>query len=78
MTIIIEAPHADFTPKGKRTARVVKTSNGGHQLRWSVSGRIFRKLAVTRANCELTDAWLTSTTTHEIDDFNYVGSRHHY
>lgn len=45
---------ADFTPKGKRTARIVTTSRGGKSLRWYVGGKIFRK----GAPLELTAEWL--------------------
>jgi len=77
--ITIQAPqNTDFTPKGKRAVRTVRTSNGGLQIRWYVGGRIFRKLAVTRDNERMSQVWAISKTTHEIDDFNYVGSRHHY
>ena len=65
MTITIHAD-ADFTPKGKRAFRVVTTSNGGQQLRWYVSGRIYNKLPVTPDNLSLTAAWLASKTTHEV------------
>ena len=77
--IIIIAENADFTPKGKRTSRIVTTYRGGQQLRWYVSGRIYRRLAVTQPNLTMTGEWLTSTTTHELlDNFDWVGSRHHY
>jgi hypothetical protein len=72
---------ADFTPKGKRTARNVKTYRGGRQLRWYVSGRIYHRLPVTGENLGLTSQWLEagrSVAADPMDDFNYVGSRHHY
>ena len=53
---IVVQTDADFTPKGKRTARVVRTSRGGTQLRWYVAGRIFRK----GAPAELTAEWLAA------------------
>lgn len=56
MTKIIIQTNADFTPKGKRTARVVQTSRGGRQLRWYVGGKLYRK----GAPAELTAAWLAA------------------
>lgn len=58
--IVIETG-ADFTPPGKRTARVVKTRGTmgmGRQLRWYVSGRLYRHLSPNRANLELTRRWI--------------------
>jgi len=55
--ITIQAANADFTPKGKRTARCVQTSRGGRQLRWYVGGRLFRQLALTQENINLTYQW---------------------
>lgn len=40
MKIIIPADY-DFTPIGKRTVKVVRTSRGGRQIRGYVSGRIY-------------------------------------
>ena len=57
MKIVIQT-NADFTPDGKRTARVVRTSRGGQQLRWYVSGRIYRYLAPTAENVALTNEWM--------------------
>jgi hypothetical protein len=48
---------ADFTPAGKRSFRVVQTSRGGYQLRWYVSGRIYRSLAPTPSNMALSRDW---------------------
>lgn len=48
---------ADFTPKGKRRARIVKTTQG-KQLRWYVGGRHWRKLQITNDNIKLTHDWL--------------------
>lgn len=56
--IVIHAPDADFTPTGKRSARVITTSRGGRQLRWYVSGRIYRTMAPTSDNAALTQNWL--------------------
>ena len=79
MTKIVIAADADFTPKGKRTARIITTRHGGRQLRWYVGGWIFRRLDINQPNLTMTAEWLSSVTTHElIDEFNWVGSRHHY
>lgn len=53
MKIVINADQYDFTPKGKRTARVVKTSKGT-QLRWYVAGRLYRR----NPPLDLTPLWL--------------------
>ena len=57
LSITIQCPAADFTPKGKRTARCVQTLRGGRQLRWYVAGRIYRKLPLTQGNIDLTREW---------------------
>lgn len=60
MKIIIHTD-ADFTPAGPRKARVVNTDRGGKQLRWYVSGRIYRKLpAINNETIELTNEWLAA------------------
>lgn len=52
---------ADFTPKGKRRARIIPVNNGrGRQLRWYVGGKIFRFLAVTNENIALTREWVSA------------------
>lgn len=54
---------ADFTPTGKRSARVVKTNSRfgqGRQLRWYVAGRIYRSMAPTSENVALTNEWLAA------------------
>jgi hypothetical protein len=56
MSIVIATPY-DFTPRGKRRARVVPTTRGGMQLRWYVSGRSFRAMAATAANLALAREW---------------------
>jgi hypothetical protein len=50
----------DFTPAGKRRARVVPTSRGGQQLRWYVSGRRYHALPVTTAALALTREWVSN------------------
>lgn len=59
MKIVIQT-NADFTPKGKRNAKVVKTARGSDQLRWYVSGSIYRQLAPTASNLALTNEWLAA------------------
>lgn len=46
----------DFTPIGKRRARVVEASRGP-QLRWYVAGRLYRRLAPTATNLRLSGDW---------------------
>ena len=52
---------ADFTPPGKRRARIVQTTGRfghGRQLRWYVGGRWFRSLTPSAANIALTEDWM--------------------
>lgn len=54
---------ADFTPKGKRSARVVEVSGHmgrGQQLRWYVGGHLYRRLSPIAANVNLTNEWLAA------------------
>ncbi len=58
--IVIEVD-ADMTPKGKRTARIVQTDRNGRQLRWYVSGRIYREFrGINADNINLTNQWLAN------------------
>lgn len=60
MKIVIQT-NADFTPKGKRSAKVVTVSGRmgrGQQLRWYVAGKLYRQLSPNAANVELTNEWL--------------------
>ena len=58
MTAIAIQTNDDFTPKGKRAARVITLSRGARQLRWYVGGAIYRRLAISAANIEMTKNWL--------------------
>jgi hypothetical protein len=64
MLKIVIQTEADFTPKGKRAARIVETSGRfgrGRQLRWYVAGKVYRKFAaITPTDLNLTSAWLES------------------
>lgn len=57
LTIVINTD-LDFTPKGKRNARIVQTTRGGRQLRWYVSGSIYQKMPVTVENVAKTKEWI--------------------
>ena len=60
MKITIQT-NADFTPAGKRTAKIVQTTGmfgKGRQLRWYVGGRIYQQMRPTVENIELTQRWL--------------------
>lgn len=52
---------ADFTPAGKRTARVVRHARNGRRaaahIRWYVGGKSFRSLLLTNANVDMTVTW---------------------
>lgn len=57
MKIVIQT-NADFTPAGKRNARVVTCTRGAKQLRWYVSGKLYRHLSPTPANLAMTQKWI--------------------
>ncbi len=56
--IVIDASAFDFTPRGKRSAKIVTTSRGTRQLRWYVSGRRYNFLAPTAAAIAMTRDWI--------------------
>lgn len=68
--IVIHAPGADFTPPGKRKARIIAvrrgsryaSAKGARVLRWYVAGRIFRDLPLEPASVALTREWLAAET----------------
>lgn len=45
---------ADFTPAGKRRAKIAY----GNRIRWYVGGCIYRTLPITAANIELSKKWV--------------------
>ena len=52
---------ADFTPKGKRRVRLIRlrgVTGDTMRLRWYVSGRIYRQLAATQANVQVSKDWI--------------------
>lgn len=59
LTITIQSD-LDFTPTGKRSARVVTHDRGVQRIRWHVGGRRYHALPVTAANTDLTKAWLAN------------------
>lgn len=63
MTKITIQADADFTPAGKRTARIVSLRGAMgrvRMIRWYVGGRIYNQLAVTQDNVALTYKWATA------------------
>lgn len=54
MKIVIHAPEADFTPPGRRRAKIAY----GNRIRWYVSGRIYRTLKPTQENLNLSVEWM--------------------
>ena len=58
---IIIHSDADFTPRGKRVARIVRHAKNGRRvprhIRWYVGGSVFRSLNLTDANLLLTKSW---------------------
>ena len=54
----------DFTPLGKRRARIVTLARGVRRIRWYVSGRRYRQLAVTDDNIAMSRDWISSVSTH--------------
>jgi hypothetical protein len=62
LNIVIQTD-ADFTPKGKRTARVVTLKNSMgkvSRIRWYVSGRIYRTLPMTTETKAITREWIAA------------------
>ena len=57
MKIVIQT-NADFTPKGKRSAKIVKTARGSNQLRWYVGNRRYWSMVVNMATIATTQEWL--------------------
>jgi hypothetical protein len=55
---------SDFTPTGKRTARVVRHAKNGFRaaphIRWYVGGKTYRSLLLTNENVDLTAKWSIS------------------
>lgn len=62
MLKIVINTDADFTPAGKRAARVVKTTRGT-QLRFYVSGRLYRWLAASQDNITMAKEWIAAGET---------------
>ena len=61
LTITFDRQDADFTPKGKRMARLVslKSAMGRiSRIRWYVGGRIYRQLPLTNDNIEMSKEWM--------------------
>lgn len=52
--IVIQAPEADFTPPGKRRAKIAY----GDRIRWYVNGRIYRTLRINQENLSLSVDWV--------------------
>lgn len=59
LTITFDRQDVDFTPKGKRAARIVQASKS-RQLRWYVSGKLYRKLPITNENLAMTQDWMAA------------------
>lgn len=60
ISIVLQAATADFTPRGKRTVRVVIARGRmgrSRQLRFYVAGRLFRRLAPSPANLAMARDW---------------------
>lgn len=58
---IVIQTDADFTPPGKRSARVVEIRaqfGRSRQLRWYVGGRIYRRMTPSGDNLTMTMQWL--------------------
>lgn len=54
MTKIVIQTDEDFTPEGKRRAKIAY----GNRIRWYVSGRIYRTLPITAENIALSKQWV--------------------
>jgi len=54
--------NADFTPPGKRSARIVTHSRGVRRLWFYVSGRRYRDMAPTAENLAMASEWIAART----------------
>ena len=57
LKIVIQTD-ADFTPTGKRRAKVAYASTRHARIQWYVGGRVYRSLAITPDNTELSRKWV--------------------
>jgi hypothetical protein len=61
--IVIDAPNADFTPRGRRVVRVVRTRKNGRAMQptiaWYVGGKLYRYLPITAANVAMSQDWVS-------------------
>lgn len=57
---IVIQTNADFTPAGKRRAKVVTMARGNRQIHWYVGRNRYHELAVTPGNATLTNEWLAA------------------
>ncbi|MDS9914978.1 hypothetical protein EFK68_04590 [Pseudomonas aeruginosa] len=59
---LIIAADADFTPTGRRSARIVKHAKNGRRtermIRWYVAGKAYRTLQLNADNVQLTNDWM--------------------
>lgn len=54
--------NADFTPPGKRSARIVTHTRGVRLLWFYVSGKRYRSLAPTAENLAMAQDWIAART----------------
>jgi hypothetical protein len=55
---IVIQTNADFTPAGKRRAKVAYANTRHARLQWYVSGRVYRTLAISAENIALSKRWV--------------------
>lgn len=58
---VVIATDADFTPPGRRSARIVRHAKNGRgigpMIRWYVAGKAYRSLPLSESNMSLTNEW---------------------
>lgn len=57
LKIVIQSD-ADFTPAGKRRAKIAYANSRHARLQWYVAGRVYRSLPITDGNIELSRRWV--------------------
>lgn len=58
MLKIVIQTDADFTPPGKRRAKIAYANTRHARIRWYVSGKVYRSLPINDTNISLSKRWV--------------------
>lgn len=61
MIRIVIQSNADFTPPGKRRAKVAYAGSRHARIQWYVAGRVYRSLPINDSNIALSKKWVDRT-----------------